>query len=66
MKRKNKIIEPCKEIHFREIYEIDNVMATYYPWEQLRIMTFFMLTKKAFILLIVAMRLLLRIEPKLD
>lgn len=61
-----KIKEPCKEIHFREIYRTSDVHVVYYGWEKSRIMAFFMAIKRAFFILVVAFRILLKIEPELD
>ncbi len=55
-----------KRLEFREIYEVDNIKVIYYGWEKSRIMTFFMAIKKAFIILVVAFRILMRISPSVD
>lgn len=61
-----KIKEPCKEISFREIYRTSDVHVIYYGWEKSRIMAFFMAIKRAFFILVVAFRILMRISPSVD
>ena len=54
-----------KILEFREIYEIGRVMVIYYPWES-RILMFFKTIKRAFLMLVVAFRILMRISPSVD
>ena len=64
--KKNKIIEPCKEVLFREIYKIDGNEVIYYSWERSRIMAFFHVIKRLLIFLVIAFRILMRISPSVD
>ncbi len=64
--KKNKIIEPCKEIHFREIYRMDGVKLTYYAWERSRIKALWSAIERAFFIVILAFRILMRISPSMD
>ena len=59
--KKDKILEPCKERLFQEIYRMSDIHVVYSAWES-RIKTFFMVIKRAFFILVIAFRILMRIS----
>lgn len=54
-----------KRLEIREYYRVEGMTFIFYSWES-RIKTFFLGIKRAFIYLMLAFRVLMRISPSVD